>query len=418
MWVIIMMNKNRIILLSICFFTTVFGKNEIESDKKVGSKTILEKPKDSSKSSEKDKTIKIEEKKSTPVAGKEVKSVQAKKDEDKKVEPKKDKAVKVEAKKSEPSTVKEIKNDNKKSEATEKKSKTKKESIDKKSVGAEKACQQENKIIESKPEPILIDRIDTVIYGPEETSIITRSDIMRVGLDGQQRTKESIIFESLVFQDSKKYTSMDEKAMDALVDKYIESIQKDQNLSLDDIKKMFHDSGYTYEEGREQLAMYNTINQIMDYKVRSGLIVPEKEVKAYYDNNPVYIEEAYKLQRIFVPIAQNGESEKIRSAARANLLDSKLIPEADYSEDFWVEKPELADDKMFISSMNVGEVSELVAVDGGYEAFKLVDKRDRQLVPLDQRYKEIADILRAPLYEKLFEEYKQSLFKDCAIADL
>lgn len=264
----------------------------------------------------------------------------------------------------------------------------------------------------------LIDKIETVIYGTEDTSIITKSDLDRIGLDGQQRTRDGMIFEDLVFQDAKKYNMTDEK----MVDKYIEAIQAQQNLSIDDIKKMFHDSGYTYEEGREQLAMYNTINQLMDYKVRSKVIIPEKEVKKYYDENPVWLEEAYKLQRIFVPFASEEQTEQEKEAQKKKIADKlkskKMVAEADYSEDFWVEKPELAEDKKYISLMKAGQTSTPVAVEDGFEAYKLVERRERQLMPFDQRYREIGEKLREPLYEKLFEDYKQSLFKDAVIVDL
>lgn len=265
-----------------------------------------------------------------------------------------------------------------------------------------------------KPELFLIDKIDTVIYGPEETSIIIKSDLDKMGLDGQKRTKDKMIFELQVFQDAKKYNIMDEK----LVDKYIEAIQVQQNLSLNDIKKMFYDFGYTYEEGREQLAMYNTINQLMDYKVRSKVIIPEKEVRAYYDANPVFIEETYVLQRIFVPVSENTDLEDERKNIESVLKSGEIIVGADYSENFSVEKPELAEDKKFISHMLPNTFSEPVFIEGGFELFKLIERRERQLASFDQRYREITDLLREPLYDKLFDEYKESLIKDSVVVEL
>jgi len=162
-------------------------------------------------------------------------------------------------------------------------------------------------------EYFLIDQIERVIYGPgfpeatglrDTTAIITKSDLERVGLDGQPRTMEKLIFESLVYLDAKKYRMEDEK----LVDRYIEAVKAQNNLSLDDIKKMFHDSGYTYEEGREQLAKYNTINQLLDFKVRSKVIVAEREAREYYEAHPLYEPAAYQLERIFVPFRTSLKS--------------------------------------------------------------------------------------------------------------
>ncbi|KKP28215.1 MAG: PPIC-type PPIASE domain protein [candidate division TM6 bacterium GW2011_GWF2_30_66] len=280
--------------------------------------------------------------------------------------------------------------------------------IVKNKLSAEKEAKIKN------PELFLIDKIDTVIYGPEETSIIAKSDLDKMGLDGQKRTKDKMIFELQVYQDAKKYNLMDEK----LVDKYIEAIQTQQNLSLNDIKKMFYEFGYTYEEGREQLAMYNIINQLMDYKVRSKVIIPEKEVRAYYDANPVYLEEAYNLQRIFVPFESQADLDEERINIESKIKNGEAMPYADYSEYFWVEKPELADDKKFISSMLPNSISEPVLIEGGFELFKLIDRRERQLASFDQRYREITDLLREPLYDKLFDEYKESLIKDSVVVEL
>ncbi|MFC1842321.1 peptidyl-prolyl cis-trans isomerase [Candidatus Dependentiae bacterium] len=261
----------------------------------------------------------------------------------------------------------------------------------------------------------LIDKIETVIYGPQETSIITKSDLEKRSLDGQQRTKDKFVFELLVFQDAKKYNILDEK----LVDRYIEAVQAQHNLSLEDLKKMFYDSGYTYEEGREQLAMYNTISQLMDFKVRSKVIIPEKEVKKYYDENPVYQEEAYKLQRVFVPAPSEAGGKQLAPKEIAQKIKiGQVIPEAEYSEPFWTEKPDLAADKMFIAGLTVGQASKPVAYENGFEVFKLLEKRDRQLIPFEERYREIGDTLRAPLFEKLFDDYKKSLFKDSVVVDL
>ncbi|MFC1842007.1 hypothetical protein ACFLYA_02980 [Candidatus Dependentiae bacterium] len=258
-----------------------------------------------------------------------------------------------------------------------------------------------------------IDKIETIIYGPEETSIITKSDLARVGLDGQARTKEKLIFELLVLQDAKRYNILDEK----LVDRYIEALQREQNLSLEDLKRMFRDYGYTYEEGREQLAAFNTINQLLDFKVRSKVIIPEKEVRAFFEANPAFVDKAYNLQRIFVPVPadSNIDAEKTKIAYNVKIGE---IPGADYSDPFWVEDKHLAADKDFIKNMNLDEFSEPIFFNGGFEIFKLIEKREKQDIPFEQRYREIVDTLRAPLFDKLFDEYKKNLHANSVIVEL
>jgi len=260
----------------------------------------------------------------------------------------------------------------------------------------------------------LIDKVETVIYGPEETSIITKSDLERIGFDGQKKTKDNLIFETLVFQDAKKYNIFDEK----LVDRYIEAVQREHNISLDQLKEMFRAHGYTYEEGREQLAMFNTINQLLDFKIRSKVIIPESEARTYYEANPVYQEKAYNLQRIFVPVAQDENKDMIKNSIDKQVKIGQAITGADYSDPFWVEDPDLAEDKFFIKKMVVDQISSPIYYEDGFELFKLLETRERQLIPFEKRYMEILNNLRKPLYDKLFSDYKESLFKDSVIIQI
>lgn len=271
-------------------------------------------------------------------------------------------------------------------------------------------------------ELFLIDKLESVIYGPQvidpttgefKPAIITKSELDRPSLDGAFKTKDQLILEQLIYQDGIKYNIPDEK----MVDSYISALQRQHNITLDDIKKMFKDSGYTYEEGREQLSMINTVNSMLDFKVRSQLIVPEKEAREYYDSHPVYQEEQYKLQRIFFPLSDQDDERKIKKRIAQQIKIGQKIIGADYSDEFWVQEPDLAEDKQFIKKMKIGKTSAPKRYANGFELFKVVDKKEKRLIPFEERYNEIADILRKPLYEKLFEEYKKSLYDDCVIVN-
>jgi len=258
----------------------------------------------------------------------------------------------------------------------------------------------------------LIDKIEAVIYAPQETSIITKSELDRPGLDGQYKNTDQLVLEQLVYQDAKKYNIIDEK----MVDNYISAIQRQNNITLDDIKAMFKEAGYTYEEGRDQLSIVNAVNSMLDFKVRSKLIIPEKQAREYYDANPVFQEGRYKLQRIFIPFGDEKEK-KIEKRIMRQLKLGQDIVGAQYSDEFWVEGPDLSEDKQFIKDMSVGQISAPEKLDDGFELFKLVDKKAKMLVPFEDRYNEIADVLRKPMYEKLFEEYKKSLYDNAVIVN-
>src|SRR6266404_6470612 len=104
---------------------------------------------------------------------------------------------------------------------------------------------------------VLLDQIEVVVYGQEDVEIITKSDIDRPSLGGGFRTKEDIVFEREVLLDAKKHhIPQDEEAVDA----YLAQMQREYNLSEDQLEDIFTSAGYTVEEGRAQLQMMQTVN--------------------------------------------------------------------------------------------------------------------------------------------------------------
>lgn len=274
----------------------------------------------------------------------------------------------------------------------------------------------------SAPQHFLIDQIERVIYGPgfpeakglrDTTAIITKSDLERIGLDGAPRTMDKLIFEDLVFLDAKKYNMLDDK----LVDRYIDAVRAQNNLSLDDIKKMFHDSGYTYEEGREQLAKFNMINQLLDFKVRSKVIVPEREARAYYDAHPEFEPAAYQVERIFVPVTPGVSREENKKDIQDKVKLGQHIIGSE-SVDFWINDEDISAEKAFIRALQICGTSEVLSFENGFEVFKLLAKKDQRKVPFEERFRQIVNQLKQPLFQKLFDNYKAELRKQCVVVDL
>lgn len=252
---------------------------------------------------------------------------------------------------------------------------------------------------------VLIDQIEVVVYG-QDVEIITKSDIDRPALGGGFRTKEEIVFEREVLLDAKKHhLPQDEEAIDA----YLAQIQREHNLSQDQLEEIFTSSGYTIEEGREQLQMMQTINTMLDIKIRSNLIVPRRSVEEYYQNNPTVIEATYTLQRAFVPQSEKVSADKQYKALVQYAKSGKNSSSVVWSDPFTLEHSEIAESKQFIYIMQPGEISLPYEVNGGFELFKLVEKTEEQIKSLEDSYREIVEILRRPKYEELMEKYREHL---------
>ncbi len=260
-------------------------------------------------------------------------------------------------------------------------------------------------------ERFVIDGIDSVIFAQENTIVVTKSDVNRLDLQGTQRSRKEVIQEKLMFEDAKKYKIIpDENA----INRYIATVQREHNLTIDQVKDMFNAAGYTYEEGRQQLGVTFAVNQVMDFKIRSRLIVPQKDINAYYENNPVYQDASYVLCRCVIPFNENVKKEDQKKQI-INQMKSGVLVGVQWSDSFTIDEQEIAEDKRFITKMKVGRASAPKQVINGFEIFKLLEKKDRRLLTLQERYEQIADSLRRPRYEALLAEYKKELFEKSAV---
>ncbi|MCL4229449.1 hypothetical protein KJZ61_02025 [Candidatus Dependentiae bacterium] len=266
--------------------------------------------------------------------------------------------------------------------------------------------------LKKEPELFLIDKIEAVIFDNDGASVITKSDTEKLTLEGKPQTLGDIIFTKRVFADATKYRITPSE--DA-IDRYLDTVMHDNNMGLPDVERMFNAAGYTYEEGREQLATMFAVNSMIDFKVKSYLVVPEAQIIAYYKEHPIEEEAAYKIQRLVVTDKKIVSTQDNKKRLKLALEAGKEIPGVKVSPAFWIKHDELAADKMFITTMIAGDISDPVSIPEGFELFRLLERRERRIVPLEERYQEIAQELKRPLFEKRFEEYRKSLFDEASI---
>jgi parvulin-like peptidyl-prolyl isomerase len=266
------------------------------------------------------------------------------------------------------------------------------------------------------PQGDLVDKIEVTIYGDDGVQIITKSDLERLSIDGQERTKDEIILERLMFLDAQK---MHMVQGDEAVDAYLNNIQREHNMNKEQLEYLFANSGYSYEEAREQLRILYAVNSIVDFKIRSRLIVPEQDVVTYYKSHPVHLQPTYQIQRAVVALPID-ETQHASFKKEVELLcqtgTSDIVPVWD--EPFWIEKGDIAESKKFITTMRVGACAVSGETSEGIELFKLADKKEEREQSLEERYREITDILRRPKYEELLAEYKKQLRESATIVYL
>lgn len=255
------------------------------------------------------------------------------------------------------------------------------------------------------PQAFLIDSIQAVVFGQQEPEIVTYSDVMRPSLSGQQRELDELIFERLVFGDAQKFQIMtDEDA----VDKYLAMIQKQNNLTLDELKNVFASAGYSYEEGRQQFRLLQTVNSMLDFKIRTQVVVPRAMVEQYYEEHPEITEAKVKVQRGFIPYVEDKREQQKR-ALEYMAKTGKEVRDIQWGDPFELAESEVASDKAFLFELAQGNISQAQDTGIGFEAFRALEVSPRTQATLEDRYKDIAETLRKPIYEELLDNYKKSL---------
>ncbi len=262
---------------------------------------------------------------------------------------------------------------------------------------------------------ILIDTIDVVVFGDQSTDIITRSDIDRPGLDGSMRAQDDLIFESLLWQEGVRFKMVPDEQ--AVADR-LQALQRENDLTKEGLDKIFLQGGYTPQEGKQQFARLQTVNTVMQFKVGDKIVVPERVIQSYYEENPEYEQAHYCLQKINIPysdkISRDTQKKRLARAAKSGVR----FNDNGWSSEFWIAQDEIAADKEFIHTMKVHGISPAQEGLYGLELFRLKDKKESRLLTLQERYNDILMLLRQPKSQLAITEVKQELTDQAAIVYL
>jgi parvulin-like peptidyl-prolyl isomerase len=255
-----------------------------------------------------------------------------------------------------------------------------------------------------------IDKIVAIIYHTEGKSIILQSDL-KPGLDGISKPLEQLINERLILMEAKKLkVEVDEDQ----VNRYLAQIQKHNNLTQDDIKRIFKEAGFSYKEGIENLRIIQTIELMLENRVKSKVFIDKKEIEEYYKNNPLYEEGKYKVSQLFIPF-EGGSKTLKRIKIQKDIESKKIAEDKNWTEPILFTDKDFSEDKKYIMDLEKGDITISNESDRGFHLIQMVDKSERRLVSLESRYKEISNIIGKEKYDKALESYYKSLRKSAII---
>lgn len=264
----------------------------------------------------------------------------------------------------------------------------------------------------SAKKPIFLDGIKAVFRGADGTDLVLASELQRPKLDGSPASLDDTLQTLALAQEAKRYRMF---PLPEEVEKQYEMIAQSNKKTVKELDEMVSAAGFTPEEARKEFAQINAVSSLINFKITGNLIVPESEVIAYYNENPVIEPAAYYIEHVIVPFLKSISKEQQREQliSLANSGDPKNI--LSWEEPFWINETDLAANKKFISELEVGQVSLPQPAFGGFEMFRMANKKEERTKSLDDRYAEIVNVLRKPKYTELLTKFQKDLLESASI---
>lgn len=249
-----------------------------------------------------------------------------------------------------------------------------------------------------------VNKIAIVVYTDSEPIIITFLDIDRKSLDGQKRSAKDVLLERLKFYEATEYYKISGYQEDA--EKHLKAIKNEHNLNDSQLASIFKESGYTLEEGRKELEMTYAVRRLMQELVINRIVVSEKEIKDYYEKNPVHVCASYKVRKGKVKKSVLTQ-EQVEDLSKTGKHKEEIV----WMSPYWIFEDELAEHKKFITTMKVNAIALSEALDDEYEFVQVIKTKPGHLKTLKERHNEITQILRYPKYDHYMKEYNDQLLE-------
>jgi len=205
----------------------------------------------------------------------------------------------------------------------------------------------------------------------------------RITKEGNPFTLEEAILEELTYQKAAE-TQMLPTTLD--IDRHLVAF-KIQNhltdLSESAFEQELKQHGFTLRTYKQQLGRMIAVENVRRAEMSEKLLVTTQEIEEYFKKNPKYSREEFKLTMCIIP------EEHVDNAA-----DFLAGTEATWEDLGWIAKKELGENFAEAKTMKKGEVSDPIKVGNSHQVIKLIDKHERRLKTLDERYSTIERSLR------------------------
>ncbi|MBF0233742.1 MAG: SurA N-terminal domain-containing protein [Desulfamplus sp.] len=263
-----------------------------------------------------------------------------------------------------------------------------------------------------------VEKVDASDYTPQK-----KRDIL-TKLTGDMLSR--MIERKLTDQEAKriKITVSDKE-----VDSAIEGLKQSQLMSQDDLEKALKDDGLTFAEYREKIREEILRPKLINYSIKSKVIITDSDIKAYYENHPDEFagRQKYYLRNILLasedstPDIAKKEQKKLADEIKMRLdagEDFKTLarsesqaPNASEGGDLGLFERETLSDRIrkAIEPLKAGEHTDVILTDQGYQIFYVQEIQNQTLTSLDEVKESISKKLYDNIVEIKFREWLDAL---------
>ncbi len=196
------------------------------------------------------------------------------------------------------------------------------------------------------------------------------------------------------------------------VDAAIEKVKQDNQLTHEDLLATLKSQGLTYEKYRESIKKELERLKLINYEVKSKIIIREEEVRNFYQENldRFKVKDKVRLAMIFIPF-EGRDKERARKKVQEILERLKKGedfaslarqfskgPNAQKGGDLGLFKWEELDPaiRKLVEKLPEGEITPPIVRPGGIKLIKVVRRYDSGVRPFD----EVKDAIYAELYRQ------------------
>lgn len=252
---------------------------------------------------------------------------------------------------------------------------------------------------------VSIDRVRAVCYLDEgKRVVVTQFDVDRPRVDGTRTSLQDLCVEPYLCQEAKKVNIEQDPET---VTRYFDQVCRENNLDREMLATILRNAGYTYQEAFEQIGTLMMINSLLGFKFGAGRVtITEEAIRTYYDEHPEYKPHRAIVERVFIPFETADTDAQAHELVEHNspglVKNTFSITETETENEFFFSAP-------------IDHWSSIYKRDNGFELFRVLERKQNELVPFEQRRNEIGNMLYREKYMQEIENYKKQLLASATI---